>query len=469
MNEKDTYDLIDNLIKDSNIDEIDFDINEEVLNDLTIDNKLDSLSKDRIKASLKSKIGDLSINKKQNNKFKKSVIIASLISVIVISPIAVKAIADKIYNYIDTTGQVITSKESLYKLKKTIAKEIGKNIVTLESFIINTESNQVNLKIRGEGSFPNIDKLTVKIGDEYLEPSETGYGGNNKEWISDNDFKYKGKYKLEDNIEIYFELEDGSKVIFNPVLERSGAVSTYGDLGPGDEINGVEIISSIKYDGDTLDVNFISSLENNNLKVSNYGNPYSYDEKTKERSYGIMLVDKNGMKVQGKRGVYSDRSNNFTFDISGLEKPFKIIIPQLVVEPQGKISNSGKIKIPIPKEDEVINFNKEIKMKRHMYYGVLNDNDVFKISKIKRNNDNKVRLYIEYPKNNTTAKRRMIEIKATYNKFDNGSNGWAMLADENSIGFRMDLEPMDINKKYMKIDFIDSEFIVYGPWEIAIE
>lgn len=469
MNEKDTYELIDKLIKDSNLNELDFGINDEELNNITMDSELDSLSKDRIKSSLKLKINGSNINKKERNKLKKSLIVASLISAIIISPIAVKAIADKIYNYIDTTGQVITSKESLFILKKAIIKDIGENIVILESFIINTENNKVDLKIRGKGIFPNIDKLTVKIGDEYLEPGGTGYGGDNTEWISDNDFKYKGEYTLDDIIEIYLELEDGSEVKFNPVLEKSGAVSTYGELGPGDKTNGVEIISSIKYDGNILDVNFISSLENNDIKVSDYGNPYAYDEVTKENNHGIVLIDKNGRQVQGETGRYGDRSNNYTFDISNLEKPFKIVIPQIVVETYGEISSSGKIKIPIPKEDEVIKFDKEIKMKRQRDYGVLSDNDVFKISKIRRNKDKKVMLYIEYPKNNSVVKRRMIEIERTHNKFDNGSNGWSMLADENSIGFRMDLEPMDIDKKYMKINFIDSEFIVYGPWEIVVE
>ena len=73
------------------------------------------------------------------------------------------------------------------------------------------------------------------------------------------------------------------------------------------------------------------------------------------------------------------RSNNFTFDTSNMEKPYKIIIPKITLAPYGVVQSSKVIKLPIPKNGETINLNKEVVIEYNRDYGFNNENNSFKI------------------------------------------------------------------------------------------
>ena len=105
MEDKDVYEVIDELIKnelENNINIREYEIfNKELENNF----KLDEEFKNRIKTKVKK-----SISKNKNDKYlriKKLTIIASIVCILTVFPLVVKAIVDKVYNYVDTTGQVI--------------------------------------------------------------------------------------------------------------------------------------------------------------------------------------------------------------------------------------------------------------------------------------------------------------------------------------------------------------------------
>ena len=93
----------------------------------------------------------------------------------------------------------------------------------------------------------------------------------------------------------------------------------------------------------------------------------------------MILRDKKGKEVEGKIVQHGDRSNNFTFDTSNMEKPYKIIIPKITLAPYGVVQSSKVIKLPIPKNGETINLNKEVVIEYNRDYGFNNENNSFKI------------------------------------------------------------------------------------------
>ena len=83
-----------------------------------------------------------------------------------------------------------------------------------------------------------------------------------------------GNYNLNysnENIEVSLDLGDKTNFKLNFSLIKSDAVSSYKDLGPSDTKDNIEIVSVVKEEGDLLDVNFISSIEEKNLQVMYYG------------------------------------------------------------------------------------------------------------------------------------------------------------------------------------------------------
>ena len=115
MEDKDIYEVIDELIKNELENNINI-MEDEIFNkELENNFKLDEEFKNRIKTKVKK-----SISNNKNDKYlrlKKLSIIASIVCILTVFPFAVKAIVDKVYNYVDTTGQVIKSESVVYKLE----------------------------------------------------------------------------------------------------------------------------------------------------------------------------------------------------------------------------------------------------------------------------------------------------------------------------------------------------------------
>lgn len=468
MEDKDLYEVIDELIK--NELEKDINIREDEIFNKELDNnfKLDDEFKNRIKSKVKK-----SISNNKNDKYlrlKKLTIIASIACILTVFPLVVKAIVDKVYNYVDTTGQVIKSDSAVYKLDNPITKNKNNNTITLESFVLNTKDKIVNMKISGIGKIPKKDYTTIKIGDENIDTTSYGIGSSGNEWKYEISSNYNLNYSNE-NIEVSLDLGDKTNFKLNFSLIKSDAVSSYKDLGPSDTKDNIEIVSVVKEEGDLLDVNFISSIEEKNLQVMYYGNPYNYNEKTNTYDYEIILRDKKGKEVEGKIVQHGDRSNNFTFDTSNMEKPYKIIIPKITLAPYGVVQSSKAIKLPIPKNGETININKEVTIENNRDYGFNNENNSFKIKKIKRYDEN-IRVYLDFNKNNKAIKRRTLNIEIQGGLFGGSSEGYSMTftqKNEDAILDIIDVTPKNINKRNIKIKFSDGEFVLYGPWEMEIK
>ncbi len=466
MEDKDIYQIIDELIKSEL--ESDIEINEDEIfnNKLESNYRLDDKSKDRIKENIKESIMVGKSNKKLG--LKKIIIAVSIVCVLIVSPLAVKAIVDKVYNYVDSTGQVIKSDAVVYKLENPITKEENNNKITLESFVLNTKDKTVNMKISGIGRIPKKDCTTINIGNENIDTTSYSLGSGGDEWQYEVRSNYKNDYSNE-NIVVSLELEDKTNFKLNFALIKSNSVSSYNDLGPSDIKNNIEIVSVIKEKNGILDVNFISPIEENQLKVKDFGNAYNYDEKTGTCDYEIILRDKNGKEVKGKIVEHGDRSNNFTFDTSNMDKPYKIIIPKITVEPYGEVGSSKIIKLPIPKNGEIINLNKDVVV-NNRDYGFDIENNSFKIKKVKRYDEN-IRIYLDFNKNNKVLKRRTINIEMPGGLFGISYDGCSMTftkKTKDAILDIIDVTPQDINKRNMKIKFNDGEFVVYGPWEIEV-
>lgn len=468
MEDKDVYEIIDELIKNELENDINITEDEILNNELKNNFKLDDEFKNKIKSKVKKSISDNKNNK--HLRLKKLTIIASIVFILIVSPLIVKAVVDKVYNYVDTTGQVIKSEAVVYKLENPITKNKNSNTITLESFVLNTKDKTVNMKISGIGQIPKKDYTTIKIGDENIDTTFYGIGSGGNEWQYEISSNYNLNYSNE-NIEVSLELDDKTNFKLNFSLIKSDAVSSYKDLGPSDTKNNIEIVSVVKEEDDLLDVNFISPIVEKDLQITDFGNPYNYNEQSDTYDYEIILRDKNGKEVEGKIVQHGDRNNNFTFDTSNMEKPYKIIIPKITLDLYGVVQSSKTIKLPIPKNGEIINLNKEVVIDNNRDYGFNSENSSFKIKKVKRYDEN-IRIYLDFNKNNKVIKRRTMNIETQGGLFGISYDGCSMTftkKNEDAILDIIDVTPKNINKRNMKIKFSDGEFVLYGPWEMEIK
>ncbi|WP_282192467.1 hypothetical protein, partial [Romboutsia ilealis] len=104
-------------------------------------------------------------------------------------------------------------------------------------------------------------------------------------------------------------------------------------------------------------------------------------------------------------------------------------------------------------------------------YGFNNENNSFKIKKIKRYDEN-IRVYLDFNKNNKAIKRRTLNIEIQGGLFGGSSEGCSMTftqKNEDAILDIIDVTPKNINKRNIKIKFSDGEFVLYGPWEMEIK
>ena len=416
-------------------------------------------------------------NRKSNNK-KVFIAIASVVLLIFVTPLGVKAIKDIFYTYVPSTGNIINTDNTIYLLDKPIDKSISNRKVTLNEISYDKESKTIIVSVQGNGQLPsneaiiriNKDKVKSNTSNVSKIDSSTSYASWNGNYLFEYDKQYNEK-----NIKLEFTLDNGSKVEFSCKLSKAKKVNDINELGPSAINKNIEITAILDEENNKLNVTFLNNLPQDMISV-NYGkSPYPTNYELDKITEGLItLKDNNGNISKGKLAEDTNllSYNRFYIDIKNLKKPFTIEIPYIQIVTHTKLNSSDIVELPIPNNDKKININKTIMIntKDEIFKDA---NSQVNIVSIQRAGENYT-IELDYPDN----KEREVEmldcvvVPAGDSITPQGEDWFEGGLSENiskngnrTITFKLPYQSS--NKLFIKV--LGNEYKIKGPWNINIE
>lgn len=419
------------------------------------------------------------LDNKQNFPKKKIAIALSLGALILfmtLTPLgvnAIKSLTDTIYTYIPSLGSTIKVNDLIYSLEEPITKSINSRKITLSEVYYNTETDLIIVDVQGNGKFPK-DKAVLKIKNKKIKSFESSIedmsnSNQNISWAGSYFFKYKKPYNNED-IKFSLFLNKNEKMEIECNLKEAKNVKDITNLGPSDTNKNITITGVVHEKKDVLEMTFLNNLSEENIGVF-------YEKFMEEnQSEGIKLIDANNEVVLGKKieGINGEQ-NKFSFDITNLKKPFKVVIPQIEIYIHEEVSSSEVIELPIPKENEEIFIDEEISLeiKNKLVEG---SNTKINIESIKREDEN-CTMKLTFPKYDK-EEIQLINcvivpdgdslLKNGEDWFEGGLSGFRDIEDEKYVReLSFKLPYVDADKLFVKIR--GSEYRIMGPWEMVVD
>ena len=416
-------------------------------------------------------------NRKSNNK-KVFIAIASVVLLIFVTPLGVKAIKDIFYTYVPSTGNIINTDNTIYLLDKPIDKSISNRKVTLNEISYDKESKTIIVSVQGNGQLPS-NKAIIKINKDTIKSNTSNISklddtSVNASWGGSYFFEYNKQYN-ENNIKLELTLDNGSKAEFNCKLSKAKQVNNINELGPSAINKNIEITAILEEENNKLDVTFLNNLPQDMISV-NYGKaPYPINDDLDKTDDGIItLKDNNGNVLKAKLAEDTDllAYNRFYIDTKNLKKPFTIEIPYIQIITHKNLNSSDIIELPIPNNDEKININKTIMIntKDEMFKDA---NSEVNIISIQRDGENYT-IELDYPDNKDREVKMLDCVVVPAGKsitsqgeewFEGGLSGNISKDGNRTITFKLPYP--DSNKLFIKV--LGNEYKIKGPWNINIE
>lgn len=416
-------------------------------------------------------------NRKLNNK-KKIIAVASVVLLLVVTPLGVKAMKDIFYTYVPSTGNIVNTNNTIYLLDKPIDKSISNRRVTLNDVSYNKESKTIIVSVQGNGQLPSNEAI-IRINKDKIKSntcniSKLDSSQSYASWGATYLFKYDKQYN-ENNIKLEFILDNGSKAEFKCKLSKAKQVKDINELGPSVINRNIEITAILNEENDKLDVTFLNNLPQDMVSV-NYGkSPYpTNDDLDRTTEEIITLKDNNGNISKGKLAEDIDllSYNRFYIDTKNLKKPFTIEIPYIQIVTHTNLNSSDIVELPIPNNDKKININKTIiiNTKDEMFKEA---NSQVNIVSVQREGENYT-IELDYP-DNKEGEVEMLDCVVIpagdsitpqgEDWFEGGLSGNISEDGNRTITFKL---PYPYSNK-LSIKVLGSEYKIKGPWNINIE
>lgn len=471
MEDKDMKKLINEIIKDKDLDKEISNLEEEIFFSEDIPS-INEDEKNMIKNKVYAKLDNKNSSNKRSNilKFPKKYIKVASIGILIFgvvtcgTPIA-RAVIENIYKYNQSVGSMVESTGSVYVLEKPISKNIDGRNITLESLVLDIGNKQLITKTIGEGT--QVERsASIKIGENIIESNNYSQAWGDTTWMISHEFSGDFEYKNGETIVYTLLSKDDKKIDFEVKLNEATSVSDYSSLGSTDTKSKVSITAVSVEDNNVLDVNFIDKIEGNNSNIYSYGKAFYSDE----YDTGVVLKDVNGKVVRGKLIHHGDRGNHFQFDISNLTKPYTIEIPSITANMYGTLEGD-KIKLSLPKEGS-LDLNKEIIL-NGTNEKIVKENDKVLVKSIEKFEDNQYKINFEYPKNSSSEFKisdlSFYGVKGILGMNRDFSGYSSDINVDSEILESIIIEPNNKNKTNIEFNVYPKEYKIEGNWKIIIE
>lgn len=405
------------------------------------------------------------IQNKKKSKYSRYQIAASILATIILGSGVAIAMANNKYKYVPTTGNVLDMEGSVYGLEETIVKEDKNgNKITLDIQIIE-DMDRAIVNVGGMYFLPESEKSELRIDDKIYINDRASIGELEYSWGAVDAFYNIDKYEEGQEVVYTIYLDDENKVDFNLDLKEIKGVENYKNLGIVSKYNNIEMTSIINEKEDEMVIDFFSSDNPVHITPGIDGVDGTFSS--------IYLIDANGKRVNGLRKVENGaiKSNRVRFDTRETQKPYKIIVPQVIAEffiIENKEIYSEEITLDVPKDGETIEINKDIKLDIEST-GIKTDNETVKLTSGKREG-NKFIVNVEYPENEG-SKDYLRQVFAVEERII-GKDKLTFAQSDFDENFEfIDTLEFDVNMFKNKIKFKLSPCIydLKGNWEFIIE
>ncbi|MTI53639.1 hypothetical protein [Geosporobacter ferrireducens] len=335
----------------------------------------------------------------------------------------------KMFGLIPGVGIVEDNQDILYQLKQCESVETDQGILKVLSAVATKDCITVNFSFERKNCTEEQFMLEKEEEWERIKKEDKLVEPNIYLMVDNEKYKMSGGSSaggLTSYFSATFELEEKNihpSKVYTLQYEDFDITADF-QLVTLDQYNSLDQIGATGIHNN-ISLTAISSIASNQLQVNVYPinhseyNLISFYNEYEMEYFGkkLTLKTENGNKDYTLPGSYgSDLNAAYTFDISDGSKEFLLHIPFVVVES----NEEEKITLPIPKEGEVVEINKEIAFKN----GSVMIESVEKIVSEQENEYGHLKVNLKYK--NPNENQQLVGVKLTRRK----SEGWFEEFDE---------------------------------------
>lgn len=432
--EKEVFDLIDQMQAE------DF---AGILAEVPVDRDMviDDETKQRIKSRTFKKIGVRPVKSRLKRNLSLALaasLLVALFGTVAVGPGTVWAKLQRALQYIPGMNIVVEDKEKQmerYVLRSPVERKAGKSFMKIEGVVI--EENQALVNITA--SFIHFKDSSVYFRNKEGQQLKLEFRGGSSDGTKwDGTFYYSGRVRDAEDLELVFAGEE--TIVFPLALEKAKSYSSYAEMGPTANVNGISITAIAAEENNQTKINLVSPpIEG--ARIDYYGLGHG--------SAGITLKDKNGRNYPVfKDSGFTIPLAEFYFDTGTAgTQDFILSIPYVGLV---YYDEQETIKIDIP-EQGMAKINKTVKLA-----GFPVD-----FEKIERLDKDTVRVHVDvhYDK----------KAKASLRGFNLDKQSWGGEMDEKTGALRTLEFDVASYRRSVALRLKEPLVIKQGPWEMNIK
>ncbi|MBE4909757.1 hypothetical protein IMZ08_17120 [Bacillus luteolus] len=321
-----------------------------------------------------------------------------------------------------------------YILQNPVTMNVGNGIVVVNGLMVDEKMTIVEVEAK---RIPSKQTLSIINRDGHeIKLSDASTITSSGEWKAT--YWHDGPINISEEIQLV--LGGNKKIVIPITLEKAKTYESLNDLGEVSSVRGVEIIAIPQRVEDKVRVSFVSQHPKD-FRIDQYGIHQMYAREEKSLS----VSDNKGREyaVEQVSGFLDPSEFYFTLEKDDVER-YVVEIPEIYVS----YSDEKQVRLDIPEDEATLDV-----------HFTLSEFPV-RLTKIKRIEDNKVRLYVDVNFTEQTNKLlhnfRIMEL----------SHMAKMNEDSGEVlYFEFAIEPP---KNKVKLTFGEPQVLIKGPWTFEL-
>lgn len=222
------------------------------------------------------------------------------------------------------------------------------------------------------------------------------------------------------------------------------------EIGPTQTYNNISLTATAEREGNKLKVN-VYPINSTKYRLLSFDSEYDLNYFGKK----IKLDTELGEKDYTLPGSYGSGMNAaYTFDISDGSKNHQLLIPGVLVESD----ETQKVTLPLPKDEETITVNKEVKFKD----GIVIIESVKKVVKESANEFGELKINLKYISNQEN--QQLVAVKFTRSR----SEGWSEEYDKEGRLSAINYMLEDKEKDNIKFSVVNPKYIFMDEYKLKL-
>lgn len=348
----------------------------------------------------------------------------------------------------------VTAENEDARLTINSAVATENSITVVYTLYMNNASDQPKIENQPENKEGKKNKITLPINNS--QPIIYSEDNINHTVILQNEATFTLKPEEISEDATYELTHKGYDVSLDFTLKECQTYSDLNQIGATGCYNDISLTAVPTYDGDHVEVE-LYAINKSNYRIESYGRVfYAYQGKE------INLVTESGTKSYASPNYSFDIRNKFNFNVKSTDKNFTLNVPYLIVcgsEDEGKY-----VSLPIPKDGQEIDVNKEIEFED----GTMT---IVSVKKIPKYSDDRSALQMNIKYKN--KKSNLILFNANLNRVDNSGaiqdGGKIEIPDDSGINSQMYFYLEEGDKDTLKLKLSEPQYYLTDEYNLKFE